>query len=379
MADTQTIFFVLTKDPTQVQGNTEKYYLSRFLASRSRLHVFAPLDGSVPGTTNHSLPVKGIKGVFLLNVLLAPYWVYQFYVEHPDTVYCYQNVIVPALLGKYVFGATVAFDIRSDPYDQTQEFFDEDNRSFMFRLSMRIAKSLHVVVLQRIDYVFVLSEPLADSVVANYGVNREKIRLLPLGVDTEQFEPTDESYNRLSILYIGSLARYRGIDTLIDAVSGLPEKTKRQIRVDLYGSGSDEYVSELISDVTLETGLQIHWHGLVPHEELPARAARSDIAVSPIPPYEAYQVSSPAKVFEYLAMGLPIVASRIEPHERILADGKNALLFDANCPDDCGEKLEHLIKHNGFREQLSEHARMTSLEYSWTNRFEIVADTLQLD
>jgi glycosyltransferase involved in cell wall biosynthesis len=372
------VFLVLTKDPTSVQGNTEKHYLSTFLATRSRLHVFAPLDGSIVDATNYSLPVKGITGAFVLNVLLAPYWVYQFTTERPDIVYCYQNVILPALLGKYVFGAVVVFDLRSDPYDQAQEFFDEDDRGLAFKLAMRAARSLHTVVLQRVDHVFVLSEPLADSVVENYDVDREQIHLLPLGVDTDRFRPTDESYDRFSIVYVGSLARYRGIDTFIDAVAGLSKEHQRQIRIDLYGSGPEEYVSELIADAAEDSEFDIHWHGLVAHEELPTRSARSDIAVSPIPPYEAFQVSSPAKLFEYLAMGLPVVASRIDPHERILNDGKTALLFDADSPADCRAKLARLVTDDELRTRLSVAARENSSQHSWEGRFQVVADALEL-
>lgn len=374
-----TVFLVLTKDPTRVQGNTEKHYLSMFLSERSQLHVFAPLNGKVPNAENHSLPVKGITGALLINVLFAPYWIYQFYTQRPDIVYCYQNVILPALLGRYVFGTTVAFDIRSDPYDQTQEFFNEDDRGFSFKLAMRVAKLLHDMTLKRADYVFVLSDQLGDSVLENYDVEREKLRLLPLGVDTDRFRPSIDSYDQLSIVYIGSLARYRGIDAFLQAVNQLPEATKAELRIDLYGQGPKEYVFGLIDDVTNESEFEVHWHGLIDHEKLPAMAARSDIAVSPIPPYNAYQVSSPAKVFEYLAMGLPIVASRINPHERILDDGENAVLYNPGSITDFSQKLALLIDDDGLRSLMSKNARESSQMYCWNRRFEVIENTLGLE
>lgn len=378
MSGDKTVFFILTKDPTKVQGNTEKRYLSKFLSDRSRLHVFAPIEEVISDAINHSIPIKGITGALILNVLFLPYWLYQFYTERPDVVYCYQNVILPALLGRYVFGATVVIDIRSDPYDQTQEFFDEDDRSIAFKIVMRVAQLLHVVVLQRVDYVFVLSDPLADRIIENYGVDRKQLRILPLGVDTEKFRPIDSSYDRLSIVYIGSLAQYRGIDMFLDAVSRLPKSMKDEIRVDLYGDGPEESVSKLVDDASCDSGLEVHWHGLVDHTKLPKRASRSDIAVSPIPPYQAYQVSSPAKVFEYLAMGLPIVATRIKPHERILSEGENAFLFDPDSISDFTQKLTILIENDELRGEIAKNARECSLIYDWTRRFETVEETLDL-
>jgi len=379
MSNDRTVFFILTKDPTKVQGNTEKYYLSRFFAEQCALHVFAPLRSSIPKATNHALPVKGIIGAFLLNVLFLPYWCCQFITYRPDIVYCYQNVILPPLIGKYVFGATVAFDIRSAPYDQSQEFFEADERSVIFRITMFVAKFFHKITLKRADHVFVVSCLLADSIKEKYNVGRDSIKILPLGVDTKKFKPCNKSNERVRIVYIGSLTKYRGLDTFFAAVEQFPKETKQNLRIDLYGDGLEDYISELVANANRDNPLDTHWHGLVSHEELPRRAAKSDIAISPIPPFEAYQVSSPAKVFEYLSMGLPVVASRIKPHKRILKEGENSLLYDADSIEDFKEKLLVIIDDEKLRTQLSKNAREDSLNYDWKKRFSVVVDVLGLN
>ncbi len=303
---------------------------------------------------------------------------YYLFKERPDIIYCYENVILPAFLGRWIFGATVVFDLQSDPYDQAVEFSSEDDRGLIFGLFLWIGKCVHTVALRWAHYVFVLSEPLADTVISNYGIDRNVIRLLPLGVDTTRFTPTEESYDRLGIVYVGTLNRHRDIDTLIEAVSGLPPELQANIRLDLYGKGDEKYISDLVSRASEGSPLKVEWHGMIPHEDIPKRAGKSDIAVSPLPAYEAYQVSSPAKIFEYLALGLPVVASRINPHERILTKNSNALLYEPESADSLRTQLEKLIQNKEARDEFAENARSTAIECGWEQRFSVVDETLNL-
>jgi len=377
-SNSKKVFLIYNSNASKVQGSTEIFYLSKFLARQCDLHIFAPLEKPIQNATNHSIPITGITGVLLLNIALAPYWLYCFLKERPDIIYCYENVILPAFLGRWIFGATVVFDLRSDPYDQAVEFSSEDNRGLMFGLFLWVGKYAHTVAFHWAHYVFVLSQPLADTVIRNYGIDRNVIHLLPLGVDTTRFTPSEESHNRLSIVYVGTLNRHRDIVTLIEAVSGLSPKLQANIRLDLYGKGDKKYISDLVSYASEGCPLKVKWHGMIPHEDIPRRAGKSDIAVSPLPAYEAYQVSSPAKVFEYLALGLPVVASRITPHERILTEGSNALLYEPESADSLRTQLERIIENKEMRDEFAENARSTSLEYSWEQRFSVVEESLNL-
>jgi glycosyltransferase involved in cell wall biosynthesis len=58
----------------------------------------------------------------------------------------------------------------------------------------------------------------------------------------------------------------------------------------------------------------------MPHEQIPAMLAKAHIGVLPFPDEEKFRVSSPVKLFEYLAAGLPILATRIACHVDVLGD-----------------------------------------------------------
>jgi glycosyltransferase involved in cell wall biosynthesis len=97
-------------------------------------------------------------------------------------------------------------------------------------------------------------------------------------------------------------------------------------------------------------------------------AGRSDLAISLLPDLESYSVSSPAKVYEYLALGLPVVATDIPAHRRILTDGADAVLVDDD-PETVAAELLALCENPERLAAMSERARETATRHSWEHRF----------
>ena len=65
----------------------------------------------------------------------------------------------------------------------------------------------------------------------------------------------------------------------------------------------------------------------MPQAAVPNFIAASDIGVSPVPPFSFYKLSSPIKMFEYMAMGKPVVANQeIPEHKEILEESGGGVL-----------------------------------------------------
>ena len=105
--------------------------------------------------------------------------------------------------------------------------------------------------------------------------------------------------------------------------------------------------------------------GAVPPAEIPGLLASMDAAVAPYPPIEPFYFS-PLKVFEYMAAGLPVAASRIGQLGAVIRDGGNGLLLP---PGDAGAlsgALERLCGDRALRIRLGRAARATVLEeHTW--------------
>lgn len=373
-----TVFIISTTDIAAVQGTTEAYYISRLFATDFETHVFAPLSSKIPDVESHSYPFSGIGGVLLLNIVFLPYWLYVAWKFKPDIIYGYQNTLSPLLLISQFVGATSVIDFQDDIYDQTREFSQKDNEFSIVPYVAILSKYAHIGVIRRIDIVITLSEPLKEQICNRYRISERNVFVVPLGVDSELFHPVENDNSTLRIAYVGSIASYRGLDTVIEALLLLPENIRQDITFEIYGGGDSEVIEDLQTRArAADPPIRVHWHGYLPHNEIPDKVASCDLAISPLPPLRSFQVSCPAKIFEYLAMGLPIIATRIRPHETFLTDGEDAIFVEPEDTQAYMHAIKYCLNHPKHVEDMSRNARKTALDHDWRIRYSRVKEILR--
>lgn len=378
--DVDCVFIFSPVDFDMVQQHTEMYYLSEYCSERFETHVATP-SSQLSGVVNHHFNFDGILGIILLNILYVPVWTWLFVVKRPDVIYCYPEVVTPPLIGRIVTDTRIVFDIRAEPFEQREEFVSEKGQSLSVvkRYLYIVDKILFQFVIRRSDLVVTLSEDLAEKISHNYQINPDSIHILPLGVNPEKFQPNDDGHDaELSMVYIGSINSIRGFDTFVDAVSRLDQATQSKLRFDLIGGGDDQYINHLVSRIDDELPtLSFEYHGYVEHEAVPSLAAKSDVAISLLPRLESFSVSSPAKIYEYLALGLPIIATDIPAHHRILTHGEDAIIVDPDDVDTVAAAIQSLLSEPDRINRLSEGARNTALQHSWESRFSTLFERIR--
>lgn len=187
-------------------------------------------------------------------------------------------------------------------------------------------------VLPRAQHVFVQSESMRDWLAAK-GIERARMTAVPMGVDTDMVQrrciaPATDSRldGRRVIIYSGVLSKDRESAFLLDLVAAL-EPHQPDILLVLAGdapSGDerawirDEIARRKLDELVVLTG----WIG---QYEAMGYAVRAEIGLSPIPRGELFDVSSPTKLIEYLAIGLPAVANDI-PDQKLVVERSGAAL-----------------------------------------------------
>ena len=78
--------------------------------------------------------------------------------------------------------------------------------------------------------------------------------------------------------------------------------------------------------------------------------------------------TSPLKLFEYMACGLPIVAPRLSFAQEILREGRNCLFFQAENEKDLARKIEELFYNPSLAKKLSSCNIADAQNYSWSKR-----------
>src|SRR5205807_7132606 len=148
--------------------------------------------------------------------------------------------------------------------------------------------------------------------------------------------------------------------TLTDAIALLP--TDSRVRFLLVGAGKFREEVELI---VRSAGLdrQVIFTGHVEHERVPALLDACDILLSPHVPLEdgSEFFGSPTKLFEYMAMGKGIVASRLGQIGEVLADEETALLTEPGNAKELADAILRLSESPELRERLGAAARHAAI------------------
>lgn len=228
--------------------------------------------------------------------------------------------------------------------------------------------------------IFVVSDVERRNLEAR-GVAAEKIVVNPNGVDVERFRPGVggvEARRELAIRddevvagFVGTFGPWHGVEKLAEAIKLIPMG-----RFLLVGSGSlqVEVQKRLEAEVA---GGRVIFTGAVGHERVPSLLDACDILVAPhVPLADGSEFfGSPTKIFEYMAMGKGIVASRLGQIGEVLVDGETALLVEPGNVEELRAAIVRLIDDEGMRRSLGGKARQTAeREYTWAHNAQRVLD-----
>jgi glycosyltransferase involved in cell wall biosynthesis len=267
----------------------------------------------------------------------------------------------------------------------------------------RLARKAELVSLRAAHTVVTISDVLADELV-EIGIPKSRIVVYPNCVDSTVFDSSRFKQATIDALrsrhgippdatvlgFIGTFGKWHGVDVLCAAIKQLVAERSAwldqfKVRFLIVGDGFlGRFVAELISDEG--PGKYVSWPGLVEQSEGPAYLAAMDILLSPhIPnPDGSRFFGSPTKLFEYMSMCRPIVASRLDQIEQVLSPALSASGLPEQ-PADAGSRelailaepgsvpelikaIEFAVERRDWREILARNARQEVVrKYQWSH------------
>ena len=206
------------------------------------------------------------------------------------------------------------------------------------------------------------------SYALSRGASAERVFVVPNGVDTERFRPQvppvelAPTAGRFVIGFVGSLKDWHDVGTLLDAIKTLVREAP-DYHLLIVGDGP---LRPWIEGYVRGAGLEQHATvtGWVSYADMPAYLNRFDVAVAPYGAIEDFYFS-PLKLYEYLAAGRPVVASRVGQVCDVISDGKTGVLVSPGDPNELAARIRELRADARHREALGCAAREFAREHTW--------------
>jgi glycosyltransferase involved in cell wall biosynthesis len=188
------------------------------------------------------------------------------------------------------------------------------------------ARLLYDWVVPRVSTVFVQSERMRER-VAQRANRTEGLIAIPMGIDERSIPPLDvvtapiDPGGTVHLGYLGVLDTARRLDFLLDVLVRLEKRSAVRYELLLIGDASTQDERRWLEREIAERGLtdRVAITGALARDEAWRRLSRCHIALSAIPRGELFDVSSPTKTVEYLALGLPAVVNDIPDQQWLIA------------------------------------------------------------
>jgi len=218
------------------------------------------------------------------------------------------------------------------------------------KVKIIIASLIEPIAYKVADKIVVTSQHTREYVIEKYGLNPERVVVIPNYVDTDAFKPsktTGKEKNR--IIFVGRLDREKNLVNLIDAVKTLD--------VELVLIGEGPYEEILKTKVESERIGNVSFLGVIPNERLPLELNRSEIFVL-VSIYEG----NPKTLLEAMACGLPVIGTDVRGIKEVINHKKNGYLCDTSA-ESMKEAIMNVLESDELRGRMGRYARETIVEH----------------
>lgn len=165
----------------------------------------------------------------------------------------------------------------------------------------------------------------------------------------------------VNIIYIGCMHHERNLLKLAEAVTQANAERQNFI-LTIVGDGNARAELE---QYAREKGRHVHIYPSVPHAEIPAWLSKAHVGALPFPDEEKFRVSSPIKLFEYLAAGLPVLVTRIVCHTDVIENNNVAFWAENSAQQGLLGALQQVKEKRDRLAEMGGNAALLSKKWTW--------------
>ncbi len=242
-------------------------------------------------------------------------------------------------------------------------------RYILHKLQRKYAEYIY----KKADAIVVQTQPLKEFLADSFNLDARKIHVIPNGVDTEHFSPSDTQKAKESInlptymkvlMYVGSLDAFHDLSQTLDALTGM--KAEDLLFV-IIGDGVKR--EEILHRIKRDDMKNVIYLGAVPYETLPDYLNAADFCIAPydIKDFEERRfVFSPLKILEYMACAKPVISQPLGQIKELVDTGGTGFLV-CNVKRSYESLFRQMAKTDTHLLQaIGQRGRKRALKYKWS-------------
>jgi glycosyltransferase involved in cell wall biosynthesis len=350
--------------------DTRIFHREAFSLAKNGFEIFLIIQHEFGDIFLNGIHIKGIKKPNSRFQRILFQWKYFFLVlkKHADIYHFHDPELIP-------FGILVKlFTQKPVIYDVHEHYTDA------ILLKEWLPGFTRKIVAKLFDLMECLTAPIfsaiitADATVAERFKDSGKPVVILFNYPKKNFFQNINIGRRIrsnetQIVYVGSISQERGQWMMLDIIRMLV--TQKGLDVGLWIAGSfDSKNKELQFLRTVENDQilrnRVNWLGVVPQNELPELLASANIGLIPLQPVDKFYKNIPTKLFEYMAAGLPFVASDLPPIRKYVSRYRVGCLAKPGNPRSYMEQIIFLRDNPELAKKMGENGRCVFLtRFNW--------------
>ncbi|MCG3153740.1 MAG: D-inositol-3-phosphate glycosyltransferase [bacterium] len=306
-----------------------------------------------------------------LPIFWNPVWIKQFLrfvaAHRFDLIQAVNLTMAPlAIIAGDRFGLPVIYDMY-EPYPYALRSWKLRGLFNRVVRNARAAEMLDRWCMRRADRVIVVAEEAADY-AQMMGAPAERIAVLHNTADVDHLlaQPVDPEIvarhqQHFAIVYTGMVGHERGLAAPVEAMARLASQLAG-VRLVIVGGGPYEAeLRQMIAARNLQQMVEVT--GWVEHTRFPSYIAAAAVCIVPQPANPYIDHTLPNKLFDYMALGKPVVVSDAKPLARIVRECRCGEVFASDSAESFAEAMQRLVTSN---EPYGENGRQAVLRrYNW--------------